>query len=281
MKYTDEQISKIFANRGKRNYSKKKRGVIKEKLTKEILENLYNSEHKSLQDIANEFNCTRPRVMQLMEQYGIERRKRGKARVLALKKGKFDIFEYNDINEDFFSVWSPAMAWVLGLLFTDGNMQHTTKNRKSLKVGLYSIDLDLLEKVTKHLNSSKPVMKLKQSYDKSKYIFKVEFYREKMRNDLYELGLIDNKSLTMKFPNLPIEYVRHFIRGCWDGDGSIYNTGGVLTASFVCGSKSFIKSLVQVLYDAGIYQTKIMRVKSETELKREYPPEIVPLVVRV
>ncbi len=68
----------------------------------------------------------------------------------------------------------PEMAWVLGLLFTDGTIDKT-------RVAIHSIDLDLLEKVKKLLNSSKPIAKRPQSYDKSKHIYEFGFYREKMR----------------------------------------------------------------------------------------------------
>jgi len=26
----------------------------------------------------------------------------------------------------------------------------------------------------------------------------------------------------MAFPKIPDEYIRHFVRGCWDGDGTVY-----------------------------------------------------------
>ena len=42
---------------------------------------------------------------------------------------------------------------------------------------------------------------------------------------LYSKGCIPNKSLVLKFPDIPQELKRHFIRGYFDGDGSvgIYN----------------------------------------------------------
>ena len=49
--------------------------------------------------------------------------------------------------------------------------------------------------------------------------------------------------------------VRHFIRGCWDGDGSVYWMGNDIRtarASYVSGSKEFIEQLVQHLVDLGL-----------------------------
>ena len=69
-------------------------------VTKETLRDLYFTQGKSLEDIAKELSCTRQMVKLLMERYGIERRKRSEARLLAIKGGKFERFDYHEINED-------------------------------------------------------------------------------------------------------------------------------------------------------------------------------------
>jgi hypothetical protein len=55
----------------------------------------------------------------------------------------------------------------------------------------------------------------------------------------------------MCFPSVPREFVRDFIRGCWDGDGSIFRGRGLLIASYVSGSRDFIDGLVHELAEAG------------------------------
>ena len=216
-----------------------------QRLTIEYLKEEYYHKGRSLEEIATEHGVSRTAVMKIMEKYGLNRRTRSIARIEAIKKGKFERFEYHEINENFFSEWSPEMAWVLGLLFTDGTIDNT-------RVAIHSVDIDLLEKIKKLLNSSKSIQKRTQSYDKTKHIYEFGFYREKMRDDLNKLGLQERKSLNMIFPNVPEEYMRHFIRGCWDGDGSIFFDGGNLVASYVTGSKNFINRLVEELYKVGI-----------------------------
>lgn len=254
-----------------------KSGEISRKLSKEILEDLYRDKGKSLQDIAEEFKCTKQMVKILMDRYGLEIRSQSKARLLAIKKGKFENFEHDGIDEDFFSNWSPEMAWVLGLIFTDGCLSGG-------RVQICSIDLDLLDKVKGHLNSNKPIQKATQLYDNTKFIYRLEFYREKMRNDLAALGLIERKSLTMKFPDVPEEHIRHFIRGCWDGDGSVFISGSKLRASYISGSEHFVKRLVDELHKAGIH-LKIIYGNSETTkhtmrfLMAKYPMNQYPLKI--
>ncbi len=251
-------------------------------LTKTELEELYISQGKSLQDIAEIFHCTRQAVKWIMEQKGIERRKKSAARVMAIRQGKFDAFEYDTINDDFFGNWSPAMAWVLGLLFTDGNVQ---RSKKGLRVSISSIDYDLLEQVKNLLGSKRAVSKRNQSYDKSKHIYIFEFYREKMRDDLHSLGLLERKSLTMQFPSVPQQLMRHFVRGCWDGDGSVFISAGKLRASYVCGSPDFTQCLVNELYKAGIYRSRLRGYMDNrpdfSELTATYPAGQYPLKIHV
>lgn len=252
------------------NYKRKNRlvvqrpSIVSKSLSDKKLIDLYCHQKKSLEDIAKEYNCTRQMVHLLMKRYFLRRRKRSKARVLAIKKGKFDKFKYDDINESFFSKWSPQMAWVLGLLFTDG---YIMQKGKSLRVTISSIDYELLEKIRHHLNSTREIDIDVQSHDATKYIYRFDFYREKMREDLSKLGLIQRKSLNIKFPDIPEEYIRHFIRGCWDGDGSVYLTEGKINASFVSGSKLFIRRLVHELFKIGIVRV-YTRFFSNDELKK-------------
>jgi hypothetical protein len=162
-----------------------------QRLTIEYLKEEYYHKGRSLEEIATEHGVSRTAVMKIMKKYGLNRRTRSTARIEAIKKGKFERFEYHEINENFFSEWSPEMAWVLGLLFTDGSIDNT-------RVAIHSVDIELLEKIKKLLNSSKPIQKRTQSYDKSKHIYEFGFYREKMRNDLNKLGLKARKSLDPK-----------------------------------------------------------------------------------
>ncbi len=184
----------------------------------------------------------------------------------AIKERKFKAFYHDDINEDFFSNWSPEMAWVLGILFTDGFV-------RPFSISLWSMDIELLEKVKNLLNSLNPIGITTQSYDKSKHIYRFAFYRQKMMEDLNRLGMHQRKSLNMTFPDVPQEYMRHFVRGCWDGDGSIYfEEPAKIRASYTCGSLKFIERLVQELYKIGIYKRKILLDKTDTSLIRSYSP---------
>lgn len=265
-----EGIRKILFSGEATHILTKKKGEITLILTKEKLKELYFKQNKSLEDIAKEYGCSRMHISKIMKKYGLIRRTRSMAGIEAIKKGKFERFEYHEIDEKFFAEWSPEMAWVLGLLFTDGTIDNT-------RVAIHSVDIDLLEKIKKLLNSSNPIPKRTQSYDKSKHIYEFGFYREKMRDDLFRLGLQENKSLIMVFPNIPEECMRHFIRGCWDGDGSIFFDKGRVTASYVTGSFNFVERLVHELLRVGIY--RIGKKFESDEMWLEFPEGRFPLKI--
>jgi hypothetical protein len=101
-----------------------------------------------------------------------------------------------------------------------------------------------------------------------------------MREDLKRLGLHQRKSLNLIFPDVPEECMRHFIRGCWDGDGSIFISEGKLRGSYVCGSFKFIEGLVQELYKVGIHKRKPPMEKTELgKMLLKYPDGRFPLVI--
>ena len=57
-----------------------------------------------------------------------------------------------------------------------------------------------------------------------KTISAIHLTSDKMFNDLIKQGCIPNKSLVLTFPNkyqVPENLINHFIRGYFDGDGSI------------------------------------------------------------
>ena len=68
---------------------------------------------------------------------------------------------------------------------------------------------------------------------------------QKTVNDLKKLGCVEKKSSILTFPTsqqVPNNLIYHFIRGYFDGDGSICITDKNYHISFV-GTENFIKEL--------------------------------------
>ena len=220
---------------------------LRKKLPKKDLLKLYIAERRSLGDIAKMYGVSRTAVHKYCRAIRIKTRTRSQARLEAYKKGKLP-HQYFAINEGFFSTWSDKMAYVLGLIITDGCMRWPKKG--SIAISLNMNDKSLLEKVRKAMESIHKIVPSK--HQKSLYLF--GFGREQISKDLFRLGVKPKKSLTIKYPDIPDKYSRHFIRGVFDGDGSVCfrPESHILITSFVSGSKEFIYKLEEKLQKLGM-----------------------------
>jgi hypothetical protein len=248
-------------------------------LTKEYLIKSYAKQKKSLSDICKECNCTRQYVHKQMKLYGISLRDKSAARILALDKNKIAFERLNEdgnietvriskvrINQNFFSSWTNEMAYVLGILYTDGYLQYGKYNPRQLTptgcVRLAQKEPELLEKVLALMNCDARILYSKERRRGNIVageIYYFQIHESKVYDDLLKLGLTPRKSLTLSFPEMPQEYIRHFIRGCWDGDGSVYfdTASRRIGASFVSGSTEFIKGMVATLKNEGLPERRI------------------------
>ena len=223
-------------------------------LDKDKLIDLYINENKSLGDVARLYKVSRTAIYNKLKKYGIKQRSKSEARLEAQKQGKLPQ-QFFDINDNFFSSWSAEMAYVLGLIITDGCISNTRQ------ISLSMNDRDLLEKVKKVMGSAHKITPSK--HQKGLYYF--HFAREKLVEDLHKFGIFPRKSLTVKFPDVPQDFLTHFIRGVFDGDGSILfkkeSINFPLVTKFFSGSKHFIENLEIKLQELGMPKRKIYQQK--------------------
>lgn len=229
---------------------------LRQRLKGEELRRLYLEEKRSLEDIARLYGVSRVAVWKYCQDQGLTRRTRSEARLEAQKKGKVPQ-NYFDINEKFFSKWSPEMAYVLGLIITDGCISQTGT------ISLCINDRDLLEKVKIVMGSYHPI----KYYGHQEGLYSFNFAREKLVADLNRLGISSKKSLNVTFPHIPDAFLSDFIRGVFDGDGSVFfekrSPKSPLKSSFVSGSNSFIEILENKLQELGMPPRKIYEQKTK------------------
>lgn len=123
-------------------------------------------------------------------------------------------------NEHIFDqIDSEEKAYWLGFIFADGYIS-SSPLREGVK-SIYQFEISLGIKDIEHLNKFKKFIEFKKDIitDKSRCRFIVA--NKHLWITLNELGCTPNKSLSLKFPNIPQNLVRHFIRGYFDGDGCI------------------------------------------------------------
>jgi len=146
------------------------------------------------------------------------------------------------INHNFFKNWSHNMAYIFGFWFADGSISKS-KGCNYFDITQHKDDKYLLEKMSKIMKSNYPI------HTNGKNCFRLQFHSKTIVDDIIKLGGKYRKSLDCKFPDIPKKYLPDFIRGHFDGDGSIYcrKNSGVYYATFASGSKIFSESLLNIL----------------------------------
>ena len=135
------------------------------------------------------------------------------------------------MNHSYFSVIdSNEKAYWLGLLFADGCVQYHPKKGDSWSIALSLMKEDkyLVENFAKAVETDLKVKEYHngtgfQRKDGAPHIeCRIVLYSSQMANDLKKYGIIPRKSLKVKeLPNIEEPYMKHFIRGFFDGNGSI------------------------------------------------------------
>lgn len=125
------------------------------------------------------------------------------------------------LNEDYFKIIdTEEKAYFLGFLYADGAIYANNKNnRHYFHLTLHSSDLEILEVFKKSIPTNVPL----RYYSKRNHT-SLMISSEKMTKDLINLGCMPCKSFKIRFPTVeqvPDNFVRHFIRGYFDGDGCI------------------------------------------------------------
>lgn len=145
------------------------------------------------------------------------------------------------MKEDYFeSIDTEEKAYFLGLLMADGNVVND-HNRYCIRLSLKSEDVYLLEFFLAELESDSDVKIDKYLRGTARVWSKKMFY------DLNKLNIIPNKTGKEKMPHIPEDLINHFIRGFFDGDGTIYKRKNrkrhKCTIGLCCQSEEFIKEV--------------------------------------
>lgn len=112
-------------------------------------------------------------------------------------------------NEEFFFRWSDELAWVLGLIWSDGCLFGNT-------VEICSKDSQIVELVAALIDQPNGI-RLKNGGGALRVVFTSCAVAAFLRS----LGLTEAKSFTAPWPELPPRLEGHFLRGLLDGDGSV------------------------------------------------------------
>lgn len=115
-------------------------------------------------------------------------------------------------------VWSGGLAYVIGLLTTDGSLSIDGRH-----INLTSKDIDQIKTFARILNLKNKIGNKYSSYIQEKKYFQIQFGNVKFYRFLQNIGLTPNKTKTLKSLRIPDRYFADFLRGHLDGDGCTYS----------------------------------------------------------
>jgi len=156
------------------------------------------------------------------------------------------------LNYKYFEKWTPGMAWVLGLIASDGCV-YLNYGLHQYQLIISMKDLDILEKVKGLMGSSHLIKKVSYfKFGKKRTIFRFVIANKQLVKSLVRIGIPPRKSKTIKLPRVPSKYFAHFVRGLFDGDGNVNITQGYKLKKSVhgriyTGSKAFAQALLKNL----------------------------------
>ncbi len=139
--------------------------------------------------------------------------------------------------------WRPELAYAVGLIASDGSL---SKNGRH--INFTSKDMDLIQTFQNCLGlEDLKIGKKARSKDKEKIYSQVQFGDVLFYKWLVNIGMSSNKSLTLGALQIPDKYFFDFLRGEWDGDGTIYcsrdkrwKNSFMVSMNFASGSTSFL-----------------------------------------
>lgn len=178
-------------------------------------------------------------------------RSRSKARELEWRQGKHrnpytDGFSLkHNYDEKFFERDIPEMAWVLGLILSDGHVRRHDWCIAASK--------DLCQKVNVLVHGGHISDRKNVSYQTVSNLAMCESLRTRF-------CVLHDKCTTLPFPKLSHKLMPHFVRGFWDGDGclSVVNsrTKGKIyfRASINLSSGEFLTGLWHYLLERKVVQ---------------------------
>lgn len=126
------------------------------------------------------------------------------------------------VNDNYFNVIdTEEKAYWLGFIYADG---YVITGMDKIGISLNSIDKNHLDKFKQATLATYPIndYEEKSGYGIGSIYSRILITSKQMKNDLLRLGIYENKTLILKFPaQVPQRLIRHFIRGYFDGDGSL------------------------------------------------------------
>ena len=192
------------------------------------------NEHKTISELSREYGFN-PTYQ--FKKYGLEIFNWWKK---DLKKRR-ELYHAYEIKNNMEVIDSEIKAYILGLWLSDG---WVTDDEICIKV--HKDDIQLVEKIRDFFCPEIPIKEIKNTIS-----FRLS--SKELVSQFNSYGCVKNKTYSdMHIPNIPKNLIRHFIRGYFDGDGTIFMDRKYYKSNICSICKNFLKELQDILTENNI-----------------------------
>lgn len=216
---------------------------ISQEQQKEILE-LYTVQNKSVNYISKIFGVSNTTITKIL-----------KSKNIPIRDNSFYKSKYFD-KHYFDNIDSEDKAYFLGFIYADG---YVSKKAFGIKISVK--DEYLLETLKQKLHSEHKIVHTIGTQTKYGKVdsCSISIVNKYFVDNLISKGVIYNKTGQITFPDetiVPEQFKRHFIRGYFDGNGSVYKSNSGVVVGFD-GSEAFLS---QILYELNKLFNTVVKV---------------------
>ena len=248
-------IRRIFKNNqiSTRTIQEANGKIVPEEIAEKVIYN-YCVLKKGLVPSGAPYGLSQFMVEKILKEHGIHKR--------TYTEAKDGLRKYS-VNDDYFKTQSHNMAYILGFLAADGNI---AKKENKISLDLAEYDKEILEKINQEIKNTRPI-KIYDRHDRHYRTAKLQVFSSTMKKDLAHYNIVPAKTFILTPPELLAkEYIISYIRGFFDGDGSIYYAGAVFTWRIGSASRTILEWIRNFLAEEYcIINNKIYRQKLEND----------------
>jgi len=196
------------------------------------------------------------------------------------------------VNHTLFDKWNETSAYILGFWLADGNIaldrKRPTDKHYFKKFSICNTDRQTIYMIGKILGLTPRKRKRQKPHYKLQYV--IQIISDQLFDFCYAITKATNKSHNvLHIPNIPRNVFHHFVRGFFDGDGSIFYkhyrnrhgnlaqelgtsfTAGCDTGNFLTELKNGIRHFItvgdkQICKSKGIYKGNFANGKGNLKL---------------
>lgn len=185
-------------------------------------------------------------------------------------------------DESFFKNDSENTFYWAGFIAADGNLGERNNKAKNKVVSLSQSDKIVIQNFLNDIkdNGRKISERKYKTLKGENTMYAAQISSEEMFNDLSRFGIVPVKSKILEFPEWLASHslVNHFIRGYFDGDGSVYIQKNSKYIEFR-GTVSFLSTINEIIKSKIMLKTKAeVRVHSNCGSLKYAGNNLVPMV---